>query len=67
MAHVSVAMIGGFIYSGGHPASLFVVGEYIIIIGIFLGYIVASSSGPVLKRMLASILQVLKVSPPAAT
>jgi len=60
---VGITMIGGFIYSGGHPASLFVVGEYIIILGIFLGYIVASPSGPVLKRMVASILQVLKGSP----
>ncbi len=60
---VSVAMLGGFVYSGGHPASLFVVGEYAIILGIFIGYIVASSSLPVLKRMMSSILQVLKGSP----
>ena len=37
--------------------------EYAIILGIFIGYIVASSSGPVLKRMISSILQVLKGSP----
>ena len=60
---VTVAMLGGFVYSGGHPASLFVVGEYAIILGIFIGYIVASSSMPVLKMMLKSILQVLKGSP----
>jgi chemotaxis protein MotA len=60
---VTVALLGGFIYSGGRPASLFVTGEYIIIIGIFMGYIVASSSLPVLKMMIKSILQVLKGSP----
>jgi chemotaxis protein MotA len=60
---VSVALLGGFLYSGGRPASLFVTGEYIIIIGIFLGYIVASSSMPVLKMMLKSIAQALKGSP----
>jgi chemotaxis protein MotA len=62
-AIVTGALLGGFVYSGGHPQSLFVTGEYAIIIGIFLGYIVASSSGPVLKMMLKSIMQVLKGSP----
>ena len=42
---VSAALLGGFVFSGGNPGTLFVTGEYIIIIGIFLGYIVASSSG----------------------
>ena len=60
---VTIALLGGFVYSGGHPQALFVTGEYAIIIGIFLGYIVASSSLPVLKMMIKSILQVLKGSP----
>ena len=60
---VSVALLGGFVYSGGRPASLFVTGEYVIIIGIFLGYIVASSSLPVLKMMMKSIMVALKGSP----
>ncbi len=42
---------------------MFVTGEYIIIIGIFLGYIVASSSAAVLKMMMKSILTALKGSP----
>jgi chemotaxis protein MotA len=50
-------------FSGGNPGTLFVTGEYIIIIGIFLGYIVASSSGAVLKMMLKSIVTALKGSP----
>ena len=60
---VSGALLGGFIFSGGNPATLFVTGEYIIIIGIFLGYIVASSSGAVLKMMGKSIMTALKGSP----
>jgi chemotaxis protein MotA len=60
---VSGALLGGFMFSGGNPGTLFVTGEYIIIIGIFLGYIVASSSGAVLKMMLKSIVTALKGSP----
>src|SRR6202012_4190974 len=60
---VSGALLGGFMFSGGNPCTLFVTGEYIIIIGIFLGYIVASSSGAVLKMMMKSILTALKGSP----
>src|SRR5271155_6135962 len=60
---VSAALLGGFMFSGGNPGTLFVTGEYIIIIGIFLGYIVASSSVAVLKMMGKSILTALKGSP----
>jgi chemotaxis protein MotA len=60
---ISVALLGGFTYSGGHPETLFVTGEYVIIIGIFLGYIVASSSPAVLKMMIKSIITALKGSP----
>jgi chemotaxis protein MotA len=60
---VTGALLGGFMFSGGNPGTLFVTGEYIIIIGIFLGYIVASSSGPVLKMMMKAILTALKGSP----
>ena len=60
---VSVCLLGGFMFSGGNPGTLFVTGEYIIIIGMFLGYIVASSSGAVLKMMMKSILMAIKGSP----
>ena len=60
---VSGALLGGFMFSGGNPATLFVAGEYIIIIGIFLGYIVASSSMAILKMMMKCIVVALKGSP----
>ena len=60
---VSGAMLGGFMFSGGNPGTLFVTGEYIIIIGMFLGYIVASSSGAVLKAIFGSVLMAVKGSP----
>jgi chemotaxis protein MotA len=60
---VSAALLGGFMFSGGNPATLFVAGEYMIIIGIFIGYIVASSSSAVLKMMIKSIVVALKGSP----
>ena len=60
---VSGALLGGFMFSGGNPGTLFVTGEYIIIIGIFIGYIVASSSAAVLKMMMKSIITALKGSP----
>ena len=60
---VTVALLGGFMFSGGKPATLFVAGEYIIIIGIFIGYIIASSSMAVLKMMVKSSVVALKGSP----
>ena len=60
---VTVALLGGFMFSGGKPATLFVAGEYIIIIGIFFGYIIASSSMAVLKMMVKSSVVALKGSP----
>ena len=57
------ALLGGFMYSGGKPATLFVAGEYIIILGIFAGYVVASSSASVLKQMIHAIIVALKGSP----
>jgi len=60
---VSGAMLGGFMFSGGQPGTLFVTGEYIIIIGMFLGYIVASSSGAVLKAIFGSVIMAVKGSP----
>jgi chemotaxis protein MotA len=56
-------MLGGFMFSGGNPGTLFVTGEYIIIVGMFLGYIVASSSGAVLKAIIGSVLMAVKGSP----
>ena len=43
---VSAALLGGFIFSGGNPGTLFVTGEYIIIIGFFS----ATSSPPRARR-----------------
>ncbi len=60
---VTGAMLGGFMFSGGNPGTLFVTGEYIIIVGMFLGYIVASSSGAVLKAIIGSVLMAVKGSP----
>jgi chemotaxis protein MotA len=60
---VTGAMLGGFMFSGGNPGTLFVTGEYIIIVGMFLGYIVASSSGAVLKAIFGSVLMAVKGSP----
>ena len=60
---VTGAMLGGFMFSGGNPGTLFVTGEYIIIVGMFLGYIVASSSGAVLKAIFGSVLMAIKGSP----
>jgi len=60
---VSAALLGGFMFSGGNPGTLFVTRQYIILIGIFLGYIGASSSAAVLKMMVKSIMTALKGSP----
>jgi chemotaxis protein MotA len=60
---VLAAMFGGFMYSGGKPAALIVVGEYIVILGIALGYLVASSPMSVLKDMIRKILICFKGSP----
>lgn len=60
---VTLSIIGGFMYSGGHPGHLFVLGEYMIILGVVLGYVIGASPMPVLKMMLNKSLQVLKGSP----
>lgn len=60
---VSGAVMGGFMYSGGRPASLFVIGEYMIILGVAIGYLVAASPMHILKMMVSKILTALKGSP----
>ncbi len=60
---VTVALLGGFTFSGGKVGTLFVAGEYIIIIGITAGYVVASSSPTILKEMLHAIIVAVKGSP----
>ncbi len=59
---VSGSILGGFTFSGGHVASLFVVGEYLIIVGVAAGYTVAASPLPVLKMMVGKILGTFKGS-----
>jgi chemotaxis protein MotA len=60
---VGGAVIGGFMYSGGRPASLFVIGEYMIILGVFIGYMVGASPVPILKLIIAKVIQSLKGTP----
>jgi chemotaxis protein MotA len=60
---VTGAVFGGFIYSGGNPQHLIVLGEYMVILGVVLGYIVGATPMHTLKLMLAKILQSLKGTP----
>jgi chemotaxis protein MotA len=50
-------------YSGGNPSHLIVLGEYLIISGVFFGYIVGACPMPVLKLMMKKIVQCLKGTP----
>lgn len=60
---VSVSMIGGFLFSGGNPGSLFVLGEYIIILGIAAGYMVASGDKTILTGIGTMTVAAFKGSP----
>lgn len=60
---VTGAVLGGFMYSGGRPMALFVIGEYAIILGVALGYMVAASPMHVLKLALSKVLTAFKGSP----
>lgn len=57
------SVLGGFSYSGGRIASLMVVGEYAIILGVAIGYVIAASPMPILKMMVQKVLTALKGSP----
>jgi chemotaxis protein MotA len=60
---VTACVIGGFMMEKGNPLSLFVPAEYFVIIGVFVGYIVAASPMYLLKIMAGKILLSLKGSP----
>lgn len=60
---VLFAVIGGFMYSGGDPHHLFVLGEYLIIIGVGIGYVVGGCPGHVLKLIVKKVTQCISGSP----
>lgn len=60
---VTGSVLGGFVYSGGHPSHLFVVGEYLIIGGVALGFVIAACPMHVLQMVISKILQCVKGSP----
>ena len=57
---VFVALIGGFIMAGGNPLTLFVLPEYVIIIGAAVGSLLIANPLPVLKKILSGALGTLK-------
>ncbi|MEM9400643.1 MAG: motility-associated protein [Verrucomicrobiota bacterium] len=56
-------VLGGFAYSGGNPAHLVVIGEYIIIIGVSLGYVFGACPMSYLKLLINQVLTAFKGSP----
>lgn len=57
------SVIGGFMMAGGHPGSLIVVSEFVVICGAALGALVIMAPVKVLKDMFKQILGSLKGSP----
>ncbi|MDE1171516.1 MAG: MotA/TolQ/ExbB proton channel family protein [Verrucomicrobium sp.] len=57
------SVLGGFMYNGGHIESLLHPGEWIIIVGVMIGFLVGSSPGSVLKLMIAKIKQAVGAPP----
>ncbi|MEM9444567.1 MAG: motility-associated protein [Verrucomicrobiota bacterium] len=55
--------LGGFVYSGGNPTHLIVIGEYIIIIGVSLGFLFAACPMAYLKLLFSQIMTAFKGSP----
>ncbi|MDO9693116.1 MAG: flagellar motor stator protein MotA [Candidatus Latescibacteria bacterium] len=53
-------VVGGFIMEGGNPAALFILAEYIIILGCSLGTLVAMSTPRITKRLGAAFGAMLK-------
>ena len=60
---VTGAVVGGFVYSGGNPSHLVVIGEYMIITGVMVGFIVGACPMHVLKLMIGKMIQCVKGSP----
>jgi chemotaxis protein MotA len=57
---VFVALIGGFILAGGNIATLLVIPENIIIIGVAIGSLLIANPLPVLKRVLNGVIGTMK-------
>ena len=57
---VFAALIGGFILAGGNIATLLVIPEYIIIIGVAIGSLLIANPLPVLKRVLNGVIGTMK-------
>ncbi len=57
------SVLGGFMYNGGHLESLMHPGEWMIITGVMIGFVVGSSPGPVLKLMVHKIKQAVGAPP----
>ncbi len=60
---VLASVVGGFLYNGGHLDSLMHPGEWGIIIGVAVGYLLGSSPGSVLKLMMTKIKQAVGAPP----
>ncbi len=60
---VIVSLLGGYVISHGDVTQLFVLGEYILIIGVAIGILLSSAPMPVLKLMFAKIMTGFKGSP----
>ena len=60
---VIASVVGGFVMAGGHPVHLFVLSEYIVIIGSALGAVVTMSSKHVLIGLIKQMLGSFKGNP----
>jgi len=60
---VIASVVGGFMMAGGHPVHLFVLSEYIVIIGSALGAVVTMSSKHVLIGLIKQTLGSFKGNP----
>ena len=60
---VIASVVGGFMMAGGHPVHLFVLSEYIVIIGSALGAVVTMSSKHVLIGLIKQMLGCFKGNP----
>lgn len=60
---VIASVVGGFVMAGGHPVHLFVLSEYIVIIGSALGAVITMSSKHVLTGLVKQMLGSFKGNP----
>ncbi len=57
------AIIGGFMFEGGNPLVLIQIGEYIMIVGAFIGMLLSGASPSAMKGAISVILGILKPDP----